>query len=272
MRLGSHPEQMRAGGAQALGVGPGDEVITTPYSFFATAGCIVRLGATPVFVDIDRSFNIDVARVEAAVTSRTRGILPVHLFGQMAEMGPILDTADRKGLWVVEDAAQALGAEWEGRRAGSLGSIGCFSFFPSKNLGCFGDGGAVTTGDADLAATLDVLRNHGARPKYRHQIVGGNFRLDALQAAVLRVKFRYLESWTERRRANAARYRRLFVEAGLAQSAGAASATEAAAATGGRDARVILPVGFQVGATSTTSSSSVSGIATACRHTSVAAT
>jgi len=200
----------------ALEVKPGDEVITTPYSFFATAGCIVRLGAIPVFVDIDGMFNIDAARVGAAVTSRTRGIMPVHLFGQMADMGPIMDLATRLGLWVVEDAAQALGAEWEGRRAGSLGNAGCFSFFPSKNLGCFGDGGAVTTDDVDLAATLDILRNHGARPKYHHRIVGGNFRLDALQAAVLRVKLPHLEAWTARRRENAAHYRRLFVEAGLA--------------------------------------------------------
>ena len=145
----------------ALEVKPGDEVITTPYSFFATAGCIVRLGAIPVFVDIDGMFNIDAARVGAAVTSRTRGIMPVHLFGQMADMGPIMDLATRLGLWVVEDAAQALGAEWEGRRAG-LGERGLFQLFPPRT-GCFVDGGAVTLDDADLAATLDILRNHGAR-------------------------------------------------------------------------------------------------------------
>jgi dTDP-4-amino-4,6-dideoxygalactose transaminase len=200
----------------ALGVGPGDDVVTTPYSFFATAGCIVRLGARPVYVDIDpATFNIRSERVAAAVTPRTKAILPVHLFGQMAEMAPLIDLSRERGIPIVEDAAQAIGAEWHGHRAGSLGSFGCFSFFPSKNLGGFGDGGMVTTNDAALAEKARILRNHGAKPKYHHKYVGGNFRLDALQAAVLAVKLRHLDSWTARRQANAATYRRLFAEAGL---------------------------------------------------------
>ena len=200
----------------ALGVGPGDDVVTTPYSFFATAGCIVRLGARPVYVDIDpATFNIRSERVAAAVTPRTKAILPVHLFGQMAEMAPLIDLSRERGIPIVEDAAQAIGAEWHGHRAGSLGSFGCFSFFPSKNLGGFGDGGMVTTNDAALAEKARILRNHGAKPKYHHKYVGGNFRLDALQAAVLGVKLHHLDSWTARRQANAATYRRLFAEAGL---------------------------------------------------------
>jgi dTDP-4-amino-4,6-dideoxygalactose transaminase len=221
----------------ALDLKPGDEVITTPYSFFATAGAIARLGATPVFVDIDAdSYNIDAALVERAVSPRTRGIMPVHLFGQMADMHPVLSLAKERGLWVVEDAAQAIGAEQDGRRAGTLGDVGCFSFFPSKNLGCLGDGGAVTAQDPQLAAKLDILRNHGARPKYHHAIIGANFRLDALQAAVLRVKLPHLDSWTEARQANADRYRRLFAEAGLAASAGGGGGVDALDA-----APVVLP-------------------------------
>ena len=200
-----------------LGVGTGDDVVTTPYSFFATAGAIARLGARPVYVDIDpHSFNIDATRVAGAVTARTKAIIPVHLFGQVAEMEPILDVSRARGIPVVEDAAQAIGAEWRGRRAGSLGKLGCFSFFPSKNLGGFGDGGMVTTDDPALAEKARVLRNHGAKPKYHNPFVGGNFRLDALQAAVLRVKLPHLDGWTRARQANAATYRRLFAEAGIA--------------------------------------------------------
>ncbi|HPM25403.1 MAG TPA: DegT/DnrJ/EryC1/StrS family aminotransferase [Phycisphaerae bacterium] len=200
----------------ASGIKPGDEVITTPYSFFATAGCIDRLGAVPVFVDIDpRSYNIDPALVEAAVTAKTRAIIPVHLYGQMAEMDPIMAIAARHNLVVIEDAAQAIGAEYGGRRAGSIGHFGCFSFFPSKNLGAFGDGGMVTASDAHLAHVARLLRNHGAEPKYYHKLVGGNFRLDALQAAILRIKLPYLDGWTAGRQRNAERYRALFAAAGL---------------------------------------------------------
>lgn len=200
----------------AIDLHPGDEVITTPYTFFATAGGIARLGGVPVFVDIEPgSYNMDPVRLEAAITERTCAIIPVHLYGQMTEMDAIMKIAQRHNLYVIEDAAQAIGAEHKGRRAGSIGHMGCFSFFPSKNLGAFGDGGMVTTNDANLAERLKLLRNHGYRPKYYNKIVGGNFRLDAIQAAVLRVKLRYLDSWTEARQRNAATYRRLFEEVGL---------------------------------------------------------
>ena len=195
----------------ALGVGPGDEVITSPYSFFATAAAIARLGARPVFVDIEpRSYNIDPSLVQSAVTSRSKAIIPVHLFGQVAEMDPIMDVARRHHLYVIEDAAQAIGAEYKGKRAGSIGHLGALSFYPSKNLGGVGDGGMVTTSDPDLADRIRLLRNHGFRPKYHSRVLGGNFRLDALQAAVLRVKLRHLDEWTQARQHNATVYRRLF--------------------------------------------------------------
>lgn len=195
----------------ALDLRPGDEVITSAYSFFATAGSIARLGARPVFVDIEPStFNIDPAKIEAAITPRTRAIIPVHLFGQMADMHPIMEIANRHHLAVIEDAAQAIGAEYKGQRAGSIGLMGCLSFFPSKNLGGYGDGGMVITSDPELANRLRLLRSHGAHPKYYHQILGGNFRLDAIQAAVLRVKLNYLDAWTAARQRNAGYYRYLF--------------------------------------------------------------
>jgi dTDP-4-amino-4,6-dideoxygalactose transaminase len=191
-------------------IGPGDEVVTTPYTFFATAGCVARTGARPVFVDIDpATCNIDPALIEAAVTDRTRAIIPVHLFGQMADMDPILEVARRRRLVVIEDAAQAIGAEYRGRRAGSLGDYGCFSFFPSKNLGAAGDGGMIVTSDGQRAGKLACLRAHGAKPKYFHKLIGGNFRLDPLQAAVVSVKLRHLDAWIGGRQANADRYRRL---------------------------------------------------------------
>lgn len=201
----------------ALGVGHGDEVITTTYSFFATAGVIARVGARPVLIDIDPvTYNIDVSRVEAAITPRTKAIMPVHLYGQCADMQPLLDISTRTGIPIVEDAAQAIGATWWGRQAGSIGAFGCFSFFPSKNLGAFGDGGLVTTNDPALAKRAALMRNHGMEPKYYHHMIGGNFRMDALQAAVLRVKAPHLAAWTEGRRRNAARYATLFAGAGLA--------------------------------------------------------
>ena len=201
----------------AIGVGPGDEVITTPYSFFATAGAVARLGAKPVLVDIDpRTYNLDPLRLEKAVTSKTKAVIPVHLYGQCADMAPLLDPARSNNLKVIEDAAQAIGAEYRGgRRAGSMGTVGCLSFFPSKNLGCLGDGGMVVTNDQDLADRMKVLRVHGAKPKYYHKFIGGNFRLDTLQAAVLNVKLSYLDDWTKRRQDNAQRYEQLFQQSGL---------------------------------------------------------
>ena len=205
----------------ALGVGPGDEVLTTPFSFFATASCAIRVGARPRFVDIEEgTLNIDPARLEEAVTAQTRVLLPVHLFGQCADMDPILALAASRGLHVVEDACQALGSWYDSarlgrRRAGALGTTGCYSFFPSKNLGGFGDGGLVVTGDEGLADRLRMLRVHGARDRYYHEEVGWNSRLDSLQAAVLGVKLRRLDEWCAGRARNAAVYDRLLEEAGL---------------------------------------------------------
>ncbi len=200
----------------ALDIGPGDEVVTSTFSFFATAGCIARVGARPVLVDIDPdTFNIDVVAAARACTARTKALLPVHLFGQSADMSAVLALGDEFHLKVIEDAAQAIGATDHGGHAGAIGNLGCFSFFPSKNLGGFGDGGLVTTNDDRLAHKVRLLRNHGMEPKYFHKLVGGNFRLDAIQAAVLRVKLPHLAGWTEARRANAARYRQMFHDAGL---------------------------------------------------------
>jgi dTDP-4-amino-4,6-dideoxygalactose transaminase len=210
----------------AASIGPGDTVITTPYTFFATAGAVARVGARPVFVDIDPvTFNIDTGRLGAAVEKMTpaelasvKGVIPVHLYGQCADMDPILALARQHGWVVIEDAAQAIGAEYKGRRAGSIGDYGCFSFFPSKNLGAFGDAGLVTTLTGSHDQRLRMLRMHGMEPKYYHQIIGGNFRIDALQAAVVAVKLGHLDNWTRARRNNAAIYRRLFKAAGLDES------------------------------------------------------
>ncbi len=203
----------------AEGIGPGDEVITTPYTFFATVGAISRVGATPVFVDIDpATFNLDASKLAAAVTPKTKALIPVHLYGQMADMDSIMAVAKAHRLLVIEDAAQAIGSEWKGRRAGSIGDYGCFSFFPSKNLGCFGDGGMLTMQDAAKAKKAVVMRNHGSEPKYYHHLIGGNFRLDALQAAVVTIKLKYLDGWTAARQANAARYGKLFAQTGVVKS------------------------------------------------------
>jgi dTDP-4-amino-4,6-dideoxygalactose transaminase len=200
----------------ALDIKAGDEVITTPFSFFATAAAVTRLGARPVFVDIDpRTYNLDSSRVADAVTSRTKALMPVHLYGQCAEMTPLLELATRRGIPVVEDAAQAIGATDAGRRAGSMGSIGCFSFYPTKNLGGAGDGGMLTTNDAQVAARLKRLRAHGGANEYEHVEVGINSRLDELQAAVLRVKLPSLDKWSEERGRKAAIYSQLLNDAGL---------------------------------------------------------
>ena len=194
-----------------LGIGAGDEVIVPAYSFFATAGVVSRLGAQPVFVDIDLAdYNLDPSLLEAKITPRTKAIIPVHLFGQAAPMDPIMEIAARHGLHVVEDAAQAIGCDYNGRRVGSIGVMGCLSFFPSKNLGAFGDAGAITAQDDEIAQKLIDFRVHGMRPKYYHQVVGGNFRIDALQAAILHIKLARLEEWHEGRRRNADIYRRIF--------------------------------------------------------------
>ena len=195
----------------AWGVGEGDEVITTPYTFFATGGSIWRAGAVPVYVDIDpATYNIDPAKIEAAITDKTKAIMPVHLFGQCADMDPINEIAGRHGLVVIEDAAQAIGSEYKGRRAGSLADVGCFSFFPSKNLGAYGDGGMITTDDEKLADLLISLREHGQSELYHHWTIGMNSRLDALQAAVLDVKMNHLDAWSDGRSGNADYYNERF--------------------------------------------------------------
>jgi dTDP-4-amino-4,6-dideoxygalactose transaminase len=197
-------------------IGPGDEVITTAYTFFATVGAISRVGATPVLVDIEPdTYNLDASQLAAKITPRTRAIIPVHLYGQMADMAEVMRLAHAHGLVVIEDAAQAIGAERDGGRAGSIGHYGCFSFFPSKNLGAAGDAGMIVTNDAARADKLFCLRAHGARPKYHHKLIGGNFRLDAIQAAIVSAKLPYLDRWTVSRQRNAAWYGRLFREANL---------------------------------------------------------
>jgi dTDP-4-amino-4,6-dideoxygalactose transaminase len=197
----------------AMGVKAGDEVITIPFTFFATAGAVSRLGAKPVFVDIQPdTFNIDPVLMERAITPRTKAIIPVHLFGQCADMAAINEIAKRKKMYVIEDACQAIGASQGNKRAGILGDTGCFSFFPSKNLGGFGDGGLITTNDKALADSMSMLRVHGSQVRYLHEAIGFNSRLDALQAAVLQIKLKYLDQWTEGRRRNAERYRRLFAQ------------------------------------------------------------
>ena len=206
----------------AIDIKPGDEVILPTYSFFATAGVVARLNAIPVFVDSDPvSFNIDPSIIEKKISPRTKAIIPVHLYGQSAEMDEIMALAKKYNLKVVEDGAQAIGVNYkDGSRLGSIGDIGCFSFFPSKNLGGFGDGGIVTTNDDALGEKLRILRVHGSKPKYYHKMIGGNFRIDEIQAAVLNVKFPHLDSWSAKRRVNADLYTKLFIEAGLAEEEG----------------------------------------------------
>ncbi|MCE1164426.1 MAG: DegT/DnrJ/EryC1/StrS family aminotransferase [Bacteroidetes bacterium] len=206
----------------ALDIKPGDEVIIPDYSFFATAGVVSRLNAVPVFADIDlRTYNIDPKKLEKKISPKTKAIIPVHLYGQSAEMSGIMEIAKKHDLKVIEDGAQAIGAQYsDGRQAGTIGDIGCFSFFPSKNLGCFGDGGIVTTNDDALYEKLKILRVHGSKPKYYHRIIGGNFRLDAIQAAVLSVKLPHLDGWSQKRRDNASLYTELFLKAGLSSAPG----------------------------------------------------
>ena len=234
----------------AEGIGPGDEVITTPYTFFATAGAIARTGAKPVFVDIDpQDLQHRSGRHRGEITKQTKAIMPVHLYGQCADMDPIMAIAERHGIPVIEDAAQAIGSEYKGRRAGSMGRYGCFSFFPSKNLGAAGDGGMVTTSDAAVAEKLRVLRVHGSKPKYYHALIGGNFRFDALQAAIVAVKLSYLDRWTAGRQAEC-RPLPPPLRGGR---------------TGQRRARWSCPTKRPAAATSTTSSSSACRAATNCR-------
>ena len=206
----------------AIDLKPGDEVIVPTYSFFATAGVVSRMNAKPVFVDCDPvTFNIDPSLIEKNITAKTKAIIPVHLYGQCADMEPVMKLAKKHKLYVIEDGAQAISAQYkDGKIAGTIGDIGCYSFFPSKNLGCFGDGGLVVTNDEKLAHSLKIKRVHGGEPKYHHKVIGGNFRLDALQAAVIRVKLPYLNYWSESRRKNAETYNQLFIEAELAEEPG----------------------------------------------------
>lgn len=214
----------------AIDLRPGDEVILPTFSFFATAGVVARMNAVPVFTDIDPvTFNIDPKDIEEKITKKTKAIIPVHLYGQSADMEPIVDIAKKYSLKVIEDAAQAIGVQYkacgersrtDGKRVGTIGDVGCYSFFPSKNLGGFGDGGLVVTNDDQLGERLRIMRVHGGKPKYYHKVIGGNFRLDAIQAAVLNVKLPHLEEWSEKRRANAALYTKLFIDANLAESEG----------------------------------------------------
>lgn len=206
----------------AIDIQPGDEVIVPTYSFFATAGVVSRLNALPVLTECDPvTFNIDIEDIKRKITSKTKAIIPVHLYGQSSEMDEIMKIADDHNLYVIEDAAQAIGTQYkDGRYVGTIGHIGCFSFFPSKNLGCFGDGGLVTTNDDEIAKVLTIKRVHGGEPKYYHKVIGGNFRLDAIQAAVVSVKLPHLDSWSKKRRENAARYTELFIAAGLAEETG----------------------------------------------------
>lgn len=206
----------------AIDLMPGDEVIVPTYSFFATAGVVSRLNAIPVLTDVDPvTFNIDPLEVQRKITKKTKAIIPVHLYGQSADMEPLMTIAGKHNLKIIEDAAQAIGTQYkDGKFVGTIGDIGCFSFFPSKNLGCYGDGGLVTTDDDDLAFKLKIKRVHGGEPKYYHKVIGGNFRLDAIQAAVVRIKLPYLDDWSEQRRKNAETYNKLFTEAGLSEEPG----------------------------------------------------
>ena len=206
----------------AFDIKPEDEVIIPTYSFFATAGVVSRLNAKPVFIDSDPvTFNLDPSKLRGLITKKTKAIVPVHLYGQSCDMDPIMEISNEFDLKVIEDAAQSIGTQYkDGRKVGNIGHIGCFSFYPSKNLGCFGDGGLVTTNDDELAAKLRILRVHGGKPKYYHKIIGGNFRIDAIQAAVLNVKLPHLDSWTKRRQENAEIYTGFFKEGGLAEEEG----------------------------------------------------
>lgn len=206
----------------ALGIQPDDEIIVPTYSFFATAGVVARLNAKPILVDSDPvTFNINPSLIEKKITSKTKAIIPVHLYGQSVEMEEIVSIANKYNLKIVEDAAQAIGVQYkDGRSVGTIGDVGCFSFFPSKNLGCFGDAGLVTTNDEKIAEQLQIMRVHGGKPKYYHKVIGGNFRIDAIQAAVLRVKLPHLDSWCEGRRTNAELYNQLFISYKLASETG----------------------------------------------------